>query len=99
MKSISLSLGVAPPRLSPALMANLLKGHSSRYVRTKFPCLKTVCGKDHVWTSSYSVGTAGAVSAEPIKRDILECQGKEGGVAFIPPSGTGRDFPLLSLRQ
>ena len=65
-----------PPRFSPALIANLLKGHSSRYLREKFPRLKKVCGKDHLWTSSYYVGTAGAVSAETIKRYIMECQGK-----------------------
>jgi putative transposase len=68
--------GSRAPRLSPALMANLLKGHSSRYVRAKFPRLIKVCGKDHLWASSHYVSTAGAVSAEIIKRDILECQGK-----------------------
>ena len=66
----------APPRFSPALIANLLKGHSSRYLREKFPRLKKVCGKEHLWTSSYYVGTAGAVSAETIKRYIMDCQGK-----------------------
>ena len=66
----------APPRFSPALIANLLKGHSSRYLREKVPRLKKVCGKEHVWTSSYDVGTAGAVSAETIKRYIMDCQGK-----------------------
>jgi putative transposase len=65
-----------PPRFSPAMSANLLKGHSSRYLRERFPHLKKVCGKEHLWTQSYSVGTAGAVSAETIKRYILECQGK-----------------------
>ncbi len=30
----------APPRFSPALLANLLKGHSSRYLREKVPRLK-----------------------------------------------------------
>jgi putative transposase len=66
----------APPRFSPAMIANLLKGYSSRFLREKFPHLKKVCGKEHLWTSSYYVGTAGAVSAETIKRYILECQGK-----------------------
>ena len=45
----------ASPRLSQALIANLLKGHSSRYVREQFPHLKKVCGKDHLWTASYYV--------------------------------------------
>jgi len=44
-----------PPRFSPApaLIANLLKGYSSRYLREKFPRLKKICGKEHLWTSSY----------------------------------------------
>jgi putative transposase len=66
----------APPRLSPAPMANLLKGYFSRFLREKFPHRKKGCGKEHVWTQSYYVGTAGAVSAETIKRSIMECQGK-----------------------
>lgn len=66
----------APPRFSPALIANLLKGYSSRYLRETFPHLKKVCGKEHFWTSSYYVGTAGNVSAETIKRYIVENQGK-----------------------
>jgi putative transposase len=66
----------APPRFSPALIANLLKGYSSRYLREKFPRLNKVCGKDHLWTSSYYVGTAGVVATETIRRYIMECQGK-----------------------
>lgn len=66
----------APPRFSPANIANLLKGYTSRYLREKFPHLKRLCGKDHLWTQAYYVGTAGAVSAEIIKRYIVECQGK-----------------------
>lgn len=66
----------APPRFSPANIANLLKGYSSRFLREKFPHLSKVCGKEHLWTQSYYVGTAGTVSAETIKRYIMECQGK-----------------------
>ena len=66
----------APPRFSSTMMANLLKGHSSRYLRERFPHLKKGCGKEHVWTQSYEVGTAGAVSAETIKRYLMQCQGK-----------------------
>jgi putative transposase len=67
----------APPRFSPALLANLLKGSSSRYLREQFPHLNKVCGKDHLWTNRYYVGTAGSVSAETLKRYREECQGKE----------------------
>jgi putative transposase len=66
----------APPRFSPALIANLLKGYTSRFLREKYPHLKKMCGKDHLWTSRYYVGTAGVVSAEAIRRYILENQGK-----------------------
>jgi putative transposase len=66
----------APPRFSPALIANLLKGYSSRYLREKSPHLKKLCGKERLWTQSYYVGTAGSVEAVTIKRYIMECQGK-----------------------
>jgi putative transposase len=66
----------APPRFSPANLANLLKGYTSKCLRQKFPKLKKICGKDALWTSAYYVGTAGNVSAEVIRRYITECQGK-----------------------
>ena len=66
----------APPRFSPAMIANLLKGYSSRYLREKFPHLKRVCGREQLWTQAYYVGTAGNVSAEVIRRYIADCQGK-----------------------
>jgi putative transposase len=66
----------APPRYSPALIANLLKGYTSRMLRLKFPLLQRKCGKDKLWTSAYYVGTAGSVSSETIIRYITECQGK-----------------------
>lgn len=66
----------APPRFSPANIANILKGYSSRFLREKFPHLKKACGRDSLWTSAYYVGTAGHVSAEVINRYITECLGK-----------------------
>jgi putative transposase len=66
----------APPRFSPALIANLLKGYSARSLREQSPKLNKMCGKEHLWTSSYYVGTAGTVSAETIKRYVEECQEK-----------------------
>jgi putative transposase len=66
----------APPRYSPANIANLLKGYSSRFLRQKFPKLKKICGKDSLWTSAYYVGTAGAISTEVVRRYITDCQGK-----------------------
>ena len=66
----------AKPSVSPAKIAGILKGYSSRYLRERFPKLKKICGKDHLWTQAYYVGTAGQVSAEVIRRYISECQGK-----------------------
>lgn len=66
----------APPRWSPAQIANVLKGYTSRYLREEFPHLKKACGEEQLWTQAYYIGTAGAVSAETIRRYIQECQGK-----------------------
>lgn len=49
---------------------------TARFLREKFPHLKKVCGKEHLWTQSYDIGTAGTVCAEIITRSITECQGK-----------------------
>ncbi|ACB09340.1 IS200/IS605 family transposase [Thermotoga sp. RQ2] len=61
----------APPRFSPAEIANLLKGVSARKLLEKFPELRT---KEGLWARSYYVGTAGNVSEETIRRYIEECQ-------------------------
>ena len=66
----------APPRVSPARIANLLKGYTSKLLRERFPRLKKAVAWDKLWTQSYYVGTAGQVSAETIRRYISECQGK-----------------------
>lgn len=66
----------APPKDSPAKIVGLLKGYSSRIIRQKFPALAKRTGKKQLWTSAYYVGTAGSVSAEVIKRYIMENQGK-----------------------
>ena len=66
----------APPRFSPALIVNLLKGYTSRFLRKKFPELKKKCGKDKLWSQAYYVGTAGNVTIETIRRYIMESQGK-----------------------
>jgi len=66
----------APPRWSPAQIANVLKGYTSRVLREEFPDLQKACGKDQLWTQSYYVGTVGDVSADTVRRYILECQGR-----------------------
>jgi putative transposase len=65
----------APPKDAPAKIVGLLKGYSSRIVRQAFPALAKKTGKEQLWASAYYCGTAGAVSAETIRRYITECQG------------------------
>lgn len=66
----------APPRFSPANIANILKGYSSRFLKESFPHLKKACGKNSLWTCAYYVGTADHVCAEVINRYITQCQEK-----------------------
>ena len=66
----------APPRWAPATIVGLLKGTSSRELRTRFPELRRICGREQLWTQVYYVGTAGAVSAQVIRRYVTQCQGR-----------------------
>ena len=61
-----------PPRFSPSQIENLLKGHTSRYLREQFPHLNRLGGRGQLWTQAC---TAGAVSTEVIRRYVPECQG------------------------
>src|SRR5260370_41643136 len=60
----------APPSWSPAKIANVLKGYTSRYLREEFPRLKDTCGHEQLWTQAYYVGTAGLVSPETVQHYI-----------------------------
>ena len=62
----------APPAVSPAVIAKVLKGASARRLFKAFPDLKQQLWGGHLWNSSYYVGTAGHVSSETIKRYIQE---------------------------
>jgi putative transposase len=62
----------APPVVSPAVIAKILKGASARRLFTMFPHLKRRLWGGHLWNPSYYVGTAEHVSAETIKRYIEE---------------------------
>lgn len=62
----------APPAVSPAVIAKVLKGTSARRLFMAFPHLKRKLWGGHLWNPSYCVGTAGHVSAETIKRHIEE---------------------------
>jgi len=62
----------APPAISPAVIARVLKGASARRLFAAFPHLKRRLWGGHLWNPSHDVGTAGHVSAETIKRYIEE---------------------------
>jgi putative transposase len=65
----------APPRYSPAKIAQLFKGITSRVIRLEFPEIKHHIRKaGPLWSPGYYVGTAGNVSTEVIRRYIEECQ-------------------------
>ena len=88
----------AKPRWSPPQLANLLKGHTSKYLRERFPHLQRLCGKDHLWTQAYYVGTVGQVSAETVTRYIRRIRANEG-FALIPIPSRRWEFPLESLNN
>lgn len=65
-----------PPKYSPSEIARLFKGATARYLRQEFPVEinKHIWKEGTLWSPSYYVRTAGHVSADVIKRYILECQ-------------------------
>lgn len=58
----------APPTLAPQHIVNQLKGYSSRILRDAFPQLRSRLPS--LWSRSYYVGSAGAVSADTMQRYI-----------------------------
>ncbi len=58
----------APPAVSPAEIARYLRGVSARRLLQRYPELKRKLWGGHWWNPGYSVGTAGHVSAETIRR-------------------------------
>jgi putative transposase len=58
----------APPTHAPQHLANQFKGYSSRILRLEFPALRSRLPS--LWSRSYYVGAAGAVSEVTIRRYI-----------------------------
>src|SRR5947208_9765151 len=63
----------APPRFSPALIANLLKGSSSRYLREKFPHLKSVKTRLAASYSRAIRSRSRAISLSAIRSPLFRC--------------------------
>lgn len=66
----------AKPSVSPADIARILKGSSSRAVRKHHPDVASRCGERGLWAQSYYVGTTGDMSAETVRHYIENCQGQ-----------------------
>lgn len=57
----------APPKLSPSLLIQYLKGITGRKIMEHYPELKEQLWKGELWNHSYYVETVGDVSAETIR--------------------------------
>ena len=68
----------APSHLSPAKMAQYLKGKSSFRLMQEFPALKKRYWGSHLWGRGYFCSTLGAVTEETIKKYIEEQSGEPG---------------------
>lgn len=60
----------APPKLSPSLLAQYLKGITGRKIMERYPDLKKQLWNGELWNHSYFVETVGDVSAETVRRYI-----------------------------
>ena len=59
-----------PPDISPAKIAQLLKGRSSRLLQDEFPGLKKRYWGQHLWGRGYFCATVGAMTDEMIQEYI-----------------------------
>jgi putative transposase len=62
------------PVNAPQFLANQFKGNTSRLLRQEFSFLRTKLPA--LWTRSYYVGSAGAMSADTIQKYIEEQKGR-----------------------
>lgn len=60
----------APPKLSPSLLVQYLKGITGRKIMERYPGLKKQLWNGELWNHSYFVETVGDVSAETVRRYI-----------------------------
>jgi len=65
-----------PATLSPAKIAQYLKGRSSRLIQDEFPHLKKRYWGQHLWARGYFCATVGTVTDEIVKA-YIEQQEKE----------------------
>lgn len=66
----------APPKLSPSLLVQYLKGITGRKLYDRYPKLREKLWKGELWNHSYYVETVGDVSEETIRK-YIEHQSKQ----------------------
>src|SRR6267378_7182703 len=64
----------APPAIAPSLAIQWFKGITARSLFAELPALRRVLRRGHLWAPSFSVGTAGRVSAVTIRRSIARAE-------------------------
>ena len=60
----------APPKLSPSLIVQYLKGITGRKIYEKFPDLRQKLWKGELWNHSYYLETIGDISESTIRKYI-----------------------------
>lgn len=66
----------APPKLSPSLIVQYLKGITGRKLYEQYPDLRSKLWKGELWNHSYYIETIGDVSSETIRK-YIEHQSKQ----------------------
>ena len=70
----------APPRYSPAQIANVIKSITAKKLRLEFPRIKKFLWGGEVWERGYYVGSCGeAVTADMIQRYVAYHRHEEKG--------------------
>ena len=66
----------SPPKLSPSLIVQYLKGITGRKLYEQYPDLRSKLWKGELWNHSYYIETIGDVSSETIRK-YIEHQSKQ----------------------
>ncbi len=82
-----------PSHLSPAKMAQTLKGKSSIRLQKEFPDLKKRYWGSHLWSRGYFCGTVGAVTEEMIKKYIENQDDAPDGFKVWDEKSDSSDVP------
>ena len=72
----------APPILTPAKLAQYIKGRSSRLLQAEFPELRKQYWGQHMWARAYFCATGGAVDEATIKAYIENQRWDEADESF-----------------